>query len=187
VYLQIFSIMKFLWLFVFGFSISVCSTTQSVPNVTIKNPAHLKLISNYIAECKLKTIINDTLGLVFVTYNRIGDGYTIHLSAIKEEGKSHFTRLRVPTQYTFVDGVLVLFGSQVIYQTQFSPSYLQSVDTLVEGHFKRLEEEGGMLVKWKNINGKLVKIKYISMGGVHNGTLVSFKFDDKIQRITKDI
>ena len=124
---------------------------------------------------------------MFITYNRIGDGYTIHLSAIKEERKSYFTLIRVPTQYTFVDGVLVLFGSSGLYQTQFSPSYLQAVDTLVEGHFKRLEEEGGMFVKWENINGKLVKIKYISMGGVHNGTLVTFKFDDKIQRITKDI
>ena len=171
--------MKFSLLLFFGVLIHLPVCAQSVPQVTIKDRVLFKLFEDYIAESKLKQILTDSTGIVVVTYGRTTQGYTIYLEAIKEQQSSYFIKssIRIPTQYTFIDGVLVLFSSSYMHNAQFTAAYLQAVDTLVEGRFKRLEEEKGFLVKWVNINGKLVKKEYATYWGDSNNTLIPYPFD----------
>ncbi len=178
--------MKFNLLFFFGVLIHLPVCAQSVPQVTVKDRVHLKLFEDYIAESKLKQILTDSTGIVFVTYGRTTQGYTIHLEAIKEQQSSYFIKssIYIPTQYTFIEGVLVLFSSSYMYNAQFTAAYLQAVDTLVEGRFKRLEEENGWAVKWENINGQLVKNRYFFKGD-SNSKLITYPFDGSERIIQK--
>jgi hypothetical protein len=177
--------MKFNLLFFFGVLIHLPVYAQSVPQVTVKDRVLFKLFEDYIAESKLKQILTDSTGIVFVSYGRTTNGYRVQLSAIKEQRSSYFIKSSIPAQYTFIDGVLVLFASSYMYNSQLSAAYLQAVDTLVEGRFKRLEEEKGFLVKWEYINGKYLKNGYSMYWGDSNEKLITYPFDGSERIIQK--
>lgn len=146
---------------------------QSPIRVEIQDSTSLHHIHNYIREARNLALVSDSTGIIIFQYNQLQDGYQIHLSAIDKERTSYFKMYEVPSQYTFIDKVLILIRYGYERHLNFPQAYHTAVDKLINGRFKRLEEEKGAYVIYeKTPDGKVHRNLTLIGGNVHNNVRI---------------
>lgn len=155
---------------------------QSPIRVEMKDSTSLYHIHNYIREARNLALISDSTGVIVFQYNQLQNGYQFHLSAIDKERASYFKMFEVPSQYTFIDNVLILIRYGYERHLNFPQAYHAAVDKLVDGRFKRLEEDKGAFVSYvKEADGTVRRVKSLVGGNLHNDVRIRVHPDGKTE------
>lgn len=160
------------------FLVNNSARAQLISKLTIKDTTYLSVISNYIDESKQLNFITDSLGIVIVRINTFDTGTSIDLRTIKQERASYFTKINVPSHYTFISGKLILFTDDLTPLVTYSDSYLNEVDKLTNSHFKKLEEDRGAFVKRTINSDRVVQTsRYLTAGNSTNNVTIRIYAD----------
>ncbi|MBD2756332.1 hypothetical protein [Spirosoma validum] len=155
---------------------------QSPTRIEIQDSTSLHHIHNYIREARNLALISDSTGIIVFQYNQLQNGYQFHLSAIDKERTSYFKMFEVPSQYTFIDNVLILIRYGYERHLNFPQAYHEAVDKLVDRRFKRLEEDKGAFVNYvKEADGTVHRVKSLIAGNLHNEVRIRVYPDGKTE------
>ncbi len=157
---------------------------QSVQKVDFIDTTYLNIVKSYIKESRQLRFLTDSTGIVQIHFPVFNNGTEVYLEAIKQERASYFTKINIPTLYTYVDSVLVFINNAPFNTVKKTEAEPVEIEKITQNRFFKMEEDRGAFVSTTvDANGVIHKDRYLNFGNSRNGVSIRLYKNGKRETI----